>query len=127
MGAPGYTTFCENGHIVEIVGHHEISEYDMCEMYGELCERPPCVCGSKEFRQVEEWGDTDYHDNDGDGPVPSAPIDQEELASKEIATVVTESGQRVTGRRVVKMGVYDVSKLFGKGGETRTNDNKESN
>jgi len=112
MGAPGYTRFCENGHIVEVVMHHEISPYG----YMSDAEIPPCVCGSKKFRILTEWGDPDYHDNGGDGPVPDKVIGTDEFVSDRKVTVVvnkdTQNERKVTGNLVVEVDRYDVSKLF---------------
>ena len=111
MGAPGYTRFCENGHIVEVVMHHEISSYGY---FGE--KGPPCICGSKNFRSVTEWGDSDYHDNDGDGPVPDKVIGTDGFVSDQKATIVVGDGMggeiRETGKLVVKVDKYDLSELF---------------
>ncbi len=51
MGAPGYTEFCRNGHIVKDVPHHYID-------YREIGECP--YCGSIVFTTVFEWLDKDY-------------------------------------------------------------------
>jgi hypothetical protein len=132
MGALGYTMFCENGHIVDIVQHHEISQYDESQMYcpvhgcapmfdgdGDDCctciKRSPCLCGSENFREVCEWGDPDYQDNDGAGPVSREPIGKDEFVSDRQATVVVfEMGEErcVTGKLVVEIEKYDVTKLF---------------
>jgi len=125
MGAPGYTVFCENGHVVDIVGHHEISQHDASEMYcpvhgfggsseGECScvKRQCCICGSNNFRQITEWGDPDYLDNDGAGPVPFKSIGQDGFASDKEAVVITKDGERVTGKLVVTVNKYDVSRLF---------------
>jgi hypothetical protein len=113
MGAPGYTRFCENGHIVEVVMHHGISEYD-CILNEEL---PPCkICGSKKSESVMEWGNSDYLDNHGAGPVPLNPIGQDTYVSDMEATIVVGDGMggeiRQTGKLVVTVDKYDVSNLF---------------
>ena len=64
MGAPGYTVFCKNGHIVESIPHHCISTEDI-----EKCQH----CGSTELATIMEWGDDDY----GPHEVPYEPIGSE--------------------------------------------------
>ena len=129
MGAPGYTVFCENGHVVDVVGHHEISQYDelvmCCPVHGfggspedecSCVKRPRCICGSNNFRQITEWGDPDYLDNEGAGPVPLVSIGKEQFVSDREATIVVGDGMggeiRQTGKLVVTVDKYDVNKLF---------------
>lgn len=64
MGAPGYTVFCKQGHIVKSVPHHCIDSTPVVR-----CER----CGTKLFAIVTEWGDPDYHE-DVNIPVPLEPV-----------------------------------------------------
>lgn len=128
MGALGYTLFCENGHIVDVVGHNEMSKYDESCFYcpvhscgpifdsdgdGDVCtckKRPPCACGSTNFRNECEWGDERYEPHDG-FLVPYEPIAEDEVVSDTIATVVTMEG-RVMGKLVVTVSKYDVDALF---------------
>jgi len=51
MGAPGYTVFCKNGHIVENVPHHYIS-------FNTVRKCP--YCGAVEFTTQCEWPDDGY-------------------------------------------------------------------
>lgn len=93
MGAPGWTSFCSNGHIVEVCPHH-------CIIDNEIEECP--VCGSKEVAADIEWPDLEYEHE-----VPAEPIKTEErfLENK------CECGKTVK----IKIGdvqVFDVSRLF---------------
>lgn len=64
MGAPGYTVFCKEGHIVKSVLHHCIDPTPVRK-----CER----CGAKLFAIITEWGDLEYHE-DVNFPVPLKPV-----------------------------------------------------
>lgn len=87
MGAPGYTTFCKNGHIVDSVLHHCIS----------IKEPRKCgYCGSTELVIEMEWGDSDY----GTHSIPYEPIGEEWVR------VNTEFS-----RGEFKVSVFDVSKV----------------
>ncbi len=90
MGAPGYTVFCENGHIVKSVIHHCIDdrEIDFCKF-----------CSSDKFHTEVEWGDPDY----GESVIPSEPIDfiPVKMINGKTGKVYHES----------KVFVYDVSKI----------------
>jgi hypothetical protein len=97
MGAPGYTTFCENGHIVKSVMHHEINDEEVKE-----CQR----CSSKKFYTQFEWGDDDYKQL-----VSMEPKKYEEILGKELMDFVTEKGDKVKGYLVLKIPVFDISKL----------------
>jgi hypothetical protein len=61
MGAPAVTWFCKNGHIVEDIPHHYISNSDP-----ELCP----YCSSRNLRYVTEWRDGEY----GESLVDALPI-----------------------------------------------------
>lgn len=91
MGAPGYTTFCSNGHIVLDIAHHEVCMDEPTE-----CD----WCGSKELRTEIEWGDDDYQQE----PflVPYDPVDGE---WRDV------HNDRIRGQ--VRVDIYDVSRLFG--------------
>ena len=86
MGAPGYTTFCRNGHIVEVVPHHCISMNTVRK-----CQ----YCGATEFTTQIEWGDPDYvHE------VPYKPIRSE---------WVEKDDEQFQGK--LRVDIYDVSKV----------------
>ncbi len=87
MGAPGYTTFCKNGHIVDSVPHHCISN---------LTVRKCQYCGAIEFTTQMEWGDDDY------GP-PKIPYKSIRLEW------VERNDEFFQGRQ--KVEVFDVSKV----------------
>lgn len=89
MGAPGYTEFCKNGHIVKEVMHH-------CIDFKEITECP--WCGAREFKTIFEWLDKDYW---GDEIlVPEEPIGHEWFP--------VESDKF---RGLQKVSVWDVSKV----------------
>ena len=97
MGAPGYTEFCENGHIVKLVGHHEINDDEV-----EVC---PC-CNSSKFYTQNEWGDTDYHQF-----VPTKPKKTEKIAGTKLMDFITPDGLELRGYPIYDTPVYDISRL----------------
>jgi hypothetical protein len=99
MGSLGYTVFCENGHIVESTGHHEMVFENETE-----CG----ICGSTNLRTITEWGDPDYETL----LVPLDPIRKESVVTTRKATVRTDNGVDVTGNLVMDVDIYDVSELF---------------
>jgi DNA-directed RNA polymerase subunit RPC12/RpoP len=61
MGAPGYTVFCRNGHIAQVVMHHEVSKYNV---------RRCRYCGSTEFTAPQlEWDSNSF-----ESEVPREPL-----------------------------------------------------
>jgi hypothetical protein len=92
MGAPGWTSFCRNGHIVEVCAHHEIifDEKNTCD-----------ICGADVIGSQTEWGDEDYGPHD----VPYEPCRQEPMKiTREYKGHISELASSVN--------VYDVSKLL---------------
>lgn len=93
MGAPGWTSFCTNGHIVEVCPHHGMI-FD---------PKTVCAfCGAKIVCTETEWGDEDYGH-----AVPYKPIGED---TAEITTV-SKYGRKT---EIVKIPVYDVSKFLNK-------------
>jgi hypothetical protein len=90
MGAPGYVAFCDNGHMVKAVGHHEINDTEVDE-----CD----ICHSKRFVTLTEWPDEDYYP-DGNTIVPVEPIRQE---------WIEVDNAHIKGK--VNIDVFDVSKV----------------
>lgn len=88
MGAPGYTCFCKNGHIVKTVGHHCIDDDAV-----KVCP----FCKATKFITLIEWPDEDYGTND---MVPFEPIRQEWLSV---------NFEDFKGN--MKVSVFDVSKI----------------
>ena len=87
MRAQGYTTFCKNGHIVEVVPHH-------CISFDTVRKCP--YCGAIEFTTQFEWRDDDY----GPHSIPYMPIRTE---------WVERNDEHFKGSQ--KVEVYDVSKV----------------
>ena len=91
MGAPGWTSFCENGHIIEECQHHQIIDDQM-----NICE----ICNSPIIGIETEWGDSDY----GPFNVPETPIGFDTVEVK-------ESSKYGVKTFPMKIPIYDVSKL----------------
>jgi hypothetical protein len=90
MGAPGWTSFCKNGHIVEICAHHEII----------MDQKFDClICGATVIGIQIEWGDPDY-----ESVVSREPIDWDEIK-------VIEESKYGKHEYVRQIPIYDVSKL----------------
>lgn len=91
MGAPGWTSFCRNGHIVQTCGHGEIA----------MNEDEKCgLCGEEVVGSVTEWGDEDY----GPPAVPCEPIGADEI----ILVRKSKYGEKTD---TFKAKIYDVSRL----------------
>lgn len=88
MGAPGYTCFCKNGHIVKTVGHHCIDD--------DIINTCP-YCKATKFVTLIEWPDEDYGNND---LVPFEPVRHEWIERHD---------ENFDGN--MNVGVYDVSKI----------------
>ena len=95
MGAPGWTSFCEKGHIVEVCPHHCIEDEPLTE-----CG----VCGSPVIGTDFEWGDPDYVPHE----VPEKPIGKEELRNTHTCPHCKKAFTTSAGT----VDVYDVSKLL---------------
>jgi len=95
MGAPGYTVFCRNGHIVKHVEHHYIDDTTI-----EKCK----YCGSKEFYTEIEWGDPDY----GNSIIPTDPL-HNDISFIEDPTPMGLGVELIEGS--IRVKVYDVSKV----------------
>ena len=113
MGAPGKTVFCRNGHIVEEVPHHCISQYDEFPWSDpdglEVRKRPPCVCGCQEFIEELEWGDPDYRSS-----IPTTPIGFDKILSQTPVEVQLENGKIVMAKPILSVPKFDLSsKLVG--------------
>ena len=94
MGAPGWTSFCIQGHIVECCPHHGIIDEPQT-----VCG----ICGSKEVKEAFEWPDEDYEQC-----VPTEPIRSEEIF-REVKCSHCEGVNKIPMGQV---DIYDVSKLF---------------
>ena len=92
MGAPGWTSFCRNGHIVEVCGHHQIIFDDK-----RVCD----ICGADVIGSCIEWGDSDY----GPHEVPYTPSRQEPMK-------ITREYKGHIKELAAKVDIYDVSKLL---------------
>jgi hypothetical protein len=95
MGAPGWTSFCANGHIVEVCPHHGIifDEKTICDL-----------CGAEVVTVQTEWGDDDY----GPHMVPDEPIGHDSIE----ITRVSKYGKTA---ETIKIPIYDVSRALSKG------------
>ena len=90
MGAPGFTEFCRNGHIIKSIPHHYI---DISE------DTTKCpFCDANEFAIVIEWLDEDHWGSEIS--VPKNPIGYE---------WVNVNNERFVGKQ--KIDIYDVSRL----------------
>lgn len=99
MGAPGMAWFCPNGHLVQLTRHHELAEDP------EFCPE----CGAREFGEVFEWGDPDYHE-DVDDPVPCYPIRRDVVRTR-IPEAIDAQGNPIEAYVDRRVPIYDVSKL----------------
>ena len=93
MGALGGTYFCENGHFVSFLFHHQVEEEDSIK----ACE----ICKSTNIKFDREHGDSDYNYR-----VPTKPI--KIIKGHTCALCNFYHGE---------VRIYDVSKLFNEGWE----------
>lgn len=98
MGAPSWTSFCANGHIVESCAPHEIIDRELEQ----------CICGAKAIGTVIEWGDDDDDYDYGPSPVPTQPLRYETIKTM----VECEHCHKQTTAYETNQAVYDVSKLI---------------
>jgi hypothetical protein len=90
MGAPAYTAFCENGHIVRSMPDDCISDDEITE-----CD----LCHSKKFVILTEWPDKHYFPR-GDIIVPRQPLRKE---------WIEVDNDHIKGR--VNVDIYDTSRV----------------